>query len=66
MMHRIPLEPLDAAAERHRIWNCFYLSKMDTADIARALGISEAEADRKLTKILETRRAVKIALRAGA
>ena len=53
--HRTPLQPLPDAIERRRIWNWFYVEKMDTVDIARALNISEADAARKLTSVREMR-----------
>ena len=56
--YRAPLPPPDPAVEHRRIRNWFRREKMDTVDIARALNVTEAEADRKLTATLQIDRLV--------
>jgi DNA-binding transcriptional regulator LsrR (DeoR family) len=46
------LEPSEAE-QRRRIWNWFHHEKLDTYDIARALGLPEADVERKLSRIFD-------------
>jgi hypothetical protein len=51
------LDPLDPATERRRIWSWFHFEKLDTYDIARALGQPEADIERKLSRIFDAHQA---------
>jgi len=57
-MTRDPLLNPTEAELRRRIWNWFHFEKLDTYDIARALGLPEATVERHLARILDSHQPV--------